>query len=458
MARVRIRSDPQSRQIARWISGCPGSLIVWFGLAHGALAEPRIALVIGNGAYASVGGLPNPPADAALIAGALERQGFAVTLVPDADLAAMRQAVGDFGAALRAAGPEATGLFYYAGHGVQSFGRNYLLPVDVALSNAADLELVAVEADSVLRQMASAKNRTNIVILDACRNNPFENVLDLGDNGLAEMKAPTGTFLAYATEPGAVALDGAGGNSPFTGALVVEMATPGLPIEQVFKQVRVKVLGETEGRQTPWDTSSLTADFVFVPSGSATPEAEEALWAQVALARDAVQIMLFMQAYPKSVHGPDAQALLADVMQGEVGGSKTGAGSLAPAVVAAEPPAPAEPAGEVANAEAETLAGEIQAQGVTYSAPLVAGPADLIGKSIEQLILSSPQFAPIEGLPDAAWKDQPCGNCHQWTKQALCDQGQFYVKESIARSVAKEHPLGGGFRLVLRAWAEGGCN
>ena len=150
----------------------------------------------------------------------------------------MKRAIAQFGRELRKAGGDATGLFYYAGHGVQSFGNNYLLPVDVSLSDAADLDLVAVEAQSVLRQMASARNRTNIVILDACRNNPFSEIPELDDNGLAEMKAPTGTFLAYATAPGGVALDGLGGNSPFTQAVVEQIVEPGQPIEQLFEQVR----------------------------------------------------------------------------------------------------------------------------------------------------------------------------------------------------------------------------
>ena len=265
------------------------ALVMWLGVAVApAAAEPRIALVVGNGGYSAVGGLTNPVSDAELMAGTLEGLGFQVTLLRDGTKAAMSTAVGEFGAALREAGPEATGLFYYAGHGVQSFQRNYLLPVDASLSNAADLDLVAVDAESVLRQMASARNKTNIFILDACRNNPFIDIPDLGDNGLAEMKAPTGTFLAYATAPREVALDGADGHSPFTKALAAMMVTQGMAIEQVFKEVRVAVLDVTGGQQTPWDTSSLTEDFSFAPAASD----EEHLWATVSTSRDPVQIKL----------------------------------------------------------------------------------------------------------------------------------------------------------------------
>ena len=250
--------------MARWVL----TLALWLVGAGHALAEPRIALIIGNGAYQHVGPLGNPANDAQLMAETLGGLGFTVTLVRDGTKAAMGVAVGKFGSDLRAAGPEATGLFFYAGHGVQSFQQNYLLPIDAELHNAADLDLVAVDAESVLRQMASAHNRTNIFILDACRNNPFATIPDMGDSGLAEMKAPTGTFLAYATAPKEVALDGADGHSPFTKALAAMVVTQGLPIEEMFKQVRIAVRAATQDRQTPWDTSSLTQDFSFAAGAS----------------------------------------------------------------------------------------------------------------------------------------------------------------------------------------------
>lgn len=456
-----------------------------------AASEPRIALVIGNGGYQSVRALDNPRHDAELIAGTLQRLGFEVTLVPDATLAEMRQSVAHFGQALRAAGPDATGLFYYAGHGVQSFGTNYLLPVDASLTDAADLDLVAVEAQSVLRQMSSARNKTNIVILDACRNNPFETVRDFDDNGLAEMKAPTGTFLAYATAPGAVALDGADGNSPFTEALAEYMVEPGAPIEQMFKQVRVEVLKATGGLQTPWDTSSLTSDFEFV---AGTPETEEdALWKSVEASRDPVQIIMFMRAYPEGTHFEEARDLLAKVMK------------LAPppAGSAATPPPPTAPdpaekaAFEAAQASgraedweaflkqhpdsvfreiAETeLAAAVEKRGhdpeenppggkagpltvdIFFDQPLREGGDNVRGKAIAKLIEGSPLFPPIEGLPDEVWKGKHCANCHEWTQKALCDQGNFYVKNEVDDGFGAIHPYGGQFRQVLKAWAGQGC-
>jgi uncharacterized protein (TIGR01370 family) len=299
------------------------------GLAPQApLAETRIALVVGNGNYSSVSSLANPGRDATLIAETLGELGFEVTLLVDSNQVELRRGISQFGRELRDAGRDATGLFYYAGHGVQSFGTNYLLPIDISLSDAADLDLAAIEAESILQQMDSAKNRVNIVILDACRNNPFENIPAFNDNGLAEMKAPTGTFLAYATAPGGVALDGLDGNSPFTRALAGEMTVPGVPIEQMFKQVRVAVLKDSGGRQTPWDTSSLTSDFTFAPRDLASPEevAELQLWNSVRSTRDPAQLKLFLLAYPKSQFGQDVRKLLSEVIKVE----RSAAGNLKP--------------------------------------------------------------------------------------------------------------------------------
>ena len=465
---------------------------VWTLSAGQVLAEARIALVVGNSNYTAVSGLPNPVNDAALMAQTLTDVGFSVTLVSDGDLDGMRAAISAFGVALRDGGADATGLFYYAGHGVQSFGRNYLLPVDVSLSNAADLSLVGIEADSVLRQMFSARNRTNIVILDACRNNPFVEILDLTDNGLAEMNAPTGTFLALSTSPGAVAMDGLGDNSPFTTALAEQMLIPGQPIEQAFKNVRVAVLDETRGLQTPWDTSSLTTDFVFRPQEALAPEAiaEAQLWASVRDTNDPVQLMLFLRAYPDSSFQAEARALLDTVMAAETSGQtptpgvdpdETAAFEMATELATAEgfeafvKQYPDSVFLEVARAEIDALnatstppvpdvdpaiaalEAELAAQVLTFSAPLVVGNDAIIGQSIEHLITTTPLYAPIEGLPDEVWKDKSCDTCHVWTQEALCTQATTYLGQNAQRSLALEHPLGNAFKLTLRAWAQGGC-
>lgn len=232
-------------------------------LAAPVLAEPRHAIVIGNGDYRGLGPLENPPNDARLIERELASLGFQTMLLIDADEDRMKRAIRDFGRRLRAAGSEAVGLFYYAGHGVQASGQNYLIPVGADVRDESDLDIEAVEADWVLAQMESAGNAINIVVLDACRNNPFARGFRSAERGLARMNAPTGSFIAYATAPGDVAADGTERNSPYTAALARAISTPGMQIEQVFKQVRIEVLAATGGAQTPWDSSSMTRNFVF---------------------------------------------------------------------------------------------------------------------------------------------------------------------------------------------------
>ncbi len=281
-------------------------------MAHTALAEtggPRVALVVGNADYAHIGALDNPENDARLIGSVLEDAGFEVTYLLNATQSDLEAAVVELGRTIRARGPQTTGLFYFAGHGVQSRGKNFLMPVDAALSDEAELDLVGTQADVVLRQMGTANNRTNIVILDACRNNPFAEVQGMEANGLAKMNPLPGTFLSYATGPGDVALDGLGQNSPFSAALAAEMQKPGQAIEQVFKEVRISVVEETHGIQTPWDTSLLTSDFVFSRQG-VSPDAESLLWAEVRDTDNVRDIVRFLRTHPSGRFAEDARARL----------------------------------------------------------------------------------------------------------------------------------------------------
>lgn len=226
----------------------------------------RLALVIGNSSYTgTLGALSNPARDAAMVARTLQSAGFTVILVTDADQRTMKRAISSFGQQLSGAGKQATGLFFYAGHGVQSRGINYLVPVNAAIETEADVDLEAVAADTVLRQMEEAGASTSIVILDACRNLPLQRSFRDGSRGLARMEAPNGSFVAYSTAPGSVAADGTGANSPFAAALVAEMARPDQPIEVTFRNVRRQVIAATGGKQTPWDSSSLVDSFVFTP-------------------------------------------------------------------------------------------------------------------------------------------------------------------------------------------------
>jgi len=236
---------------------------------RGALrSEKNLALVIGNSAYSSVGRLRNPVNDARGMARALRELGFEVLAHEDLGDKAMRRAILEFGSRLPKGG---VGLFYYAGHGIQANGRNYLIPVDANIGSEAEAEVEAIDVAKVLARMETANTQVNIVILDACRNNPFARSFRSAVNGLAMMDAPSGTLVAYATAPGKVARDGDGTNGLFTSELLKAIQVPGLTIEQVFKRVRQGVSQETRGEQVPWESSSLVGEFVFkapqAPSG-----------------------------------------------------------------------------------------------------------------------------------------------------------------------------------------------
>ena len=240
--------------------------------AAAATDEARIALVIGNSKY-KTSPLRNPVNDARLMAKTLRSLGFEVIERTDATQKAMKQAMRRFSRQLSKAGDNAVGLFYYAGHGVQVDGRNYLIPIDANIELEGDVDIESIDANSVLRAMDQARARVNFVILDACRNNPFARGFRSATRGLARMDAPSGSLIAYATAPGDVAVDGDGVNSPYTAALAKSMQTPGVPAELMFKQVRLDVQAATNERQTTWEASSLTGNFVFKPGAPKKKEA-----------------------------------------------------------------------------------------------------------------------------------------------------------------------------------------
>jgi hypothetical protein len=234
-----------------------------------AAAEQRVALVIGNGQYKD-SPLLNPVNDARAIGEALARAGFRVVEKENIGRAEMQLALRDFGDALKGGG---VGLFYFAGHGVQVKGRNFLIPVDASIEREDEVAYNGVDANQVLDKMEAASNRLNIVILDACRNNPFARSLRSASAGLAQMEAPAGTFIAFATAPGSVASDGQGKNGLYTQHLLQAMLRPGVKIEDVFKNVRVGVRRDSSGKQVPWENTSLEGDFVFVARPPAPPAA-----------------------------------------------------------------------------------------------------------------------------------------------------------------------------------------
>ena len=287
-----------------------------FGAADSVAAatEQRVALVIGNSAYAD-SPLANPANDARLMAETLRGLGFDVIERTDANQKEMKLAIFEFGDRLEAAGKDAVGLFYYAGHGVQVDGQNYLIPLNAEISKERHVAIEAVGAGWVLSQMEFAGNRVNFVILDACRNNPLTRGFRSQVRGLAKMNAPTGSLVAYSTGPGDVAADGDGANSPYTLALAQAMQLPGLPAEKVFKLVRDAVREATNDEQTPWEESSMTgADFYFnidvsvtveapQPSGlsdtAAATQQESLFWESIRDSTDPAMFDAYLESYPK---------------------------------------------------------------------------------------------------------------------------------------------------------------
>ena len=235
-------------------------------------ADRRFALVIGNSDY-RFSPLKNPVNDARSMAELLRSLGFDVIYRENAGRRAMLEAMQSF--VLRSKAYDVR-LFYYAGHGVQLEGKNYLIPVDAEIVAAEDIPLKSADVSEMLERLGQNTTGMNIVVLDACRNNPFADGATLVQDGrrlkfrgatpggLAPMDAPTGTLVAYATAPGAVAIDGVGApHSLYTKHLLAHLPTPGLPVEQLFKRVRVAVIQETKRQQVPWESSSLMGDFCF---------------------------------------------------------------------------------------------------------------------------------------------------------------------------------------------------
>lgn len=234
-----------------------------------ALAASRLSLVIGNDAYVKVPKLKNPVADSRLIAGKLQSIGFQVDLATDTTKASLTTALRDFGRKIAAAGPDATVIVYYAGHGIQDDKQtNYLIPVDADLQVQADLATEAVSLDALMRMVEQSNVKTGIVVLDACRDNPLPNKTRSAKRGLAVEDRP-GLLIAFSTQPGNVALDGDGANSPYAEALAAEITTRGVEVEKVFKNVRRRVVEATGNKQFPWESTRLTQDIYLAGAPTA---------------------------------------------------------------------------------------------------------------------------------------------------------------------------------------------
>ncbi len=375
-----------ARNIARVAFLVAGIFAVSVLAAGHALAEKRVALIIGNAGYQNASSLANPGNDASAIADSLERLDFAVVRGIDLGLMDMRRAVREFSQKLDGAD---VALFYYAGHGMQVFGENYLIPVDAELKDEADLDFSALKIDLVLRQM-DREPRVKIVILDACRDNPFETQLarSMGatrstralGSGLAEINPAGGTMIAFATDPGDVALDGTGKHSPFTEALLKHIETPGLEVNVMMTRVRGEVFRTTGERQRPWTNTSLTGEFYLadepepvevasLPEPAATQpsfderQIELALWNAVAGSGEIEDYQAYLAQYPRGV--------FATVARNRIEALETAA---APAVEEPTSPEPVED-GRALKVNPAAVASPPEAPAVQPSTGGVAAPA-----------------------------------------------------------------------------------
>jgi hypothetical protein len=288
-----------------------------------AFAEKRVALVIGNSGYQHVGKLDNPGHDAQLIAQTLGSLGFTIVggqALLDLDKPGLDSAISKFGSEVIGAD---VALFYYSGHGLQVRGENYLVPVDANPSRPADVYVQMTDVAAVLSQMEGSGTRLKLVILDACRNNPFaERGFRSVESGLAQMRAPEGTLISYATQPGSVAQDGSDGNSPYTRALAATVQRGGLDILQTFNEVGLAVERATGGQQQPWVSSS-PIDGRFYFNGQSAPVAstpqpqsqpsDEIAWEYVKDSQSVDQIRRFIDEFPNSAHRQAAYARIDEI-------------------------------------------------------------------------------------------------------------------------------------------------
>lgn len=301
-------------------------LLAWSVIAVPAATadDKRVALVIGNSAYAHSQRLKNPINDARDMAAALEKVGFTVILGTDLDKVSMDRQIRDFARALQGA---QVGLFFYAGHGLQVGGFNYLVPIDAKLEDASGLDFEMVRLDLVHRSM-ERESRTNLIFLDACRDNPLSRKLsramgtrsgDIG-LGLAPVESGIGTMISFSTQPGNVALDGQERNSPYAAALVRGIGSPTDDISTILIGVRNSVMAVTDRRQVPWEHSSLTSKYYFTPPAPPPPprpagptfeqQAELAFWDSVKDSREPAIVQTYIDSYPKGVFVALARVLI----------------------------------------------------------------------------------------------------------------------------------------------------
>jgi uncharacterized caspase-like protein len=304
-------------------------------LAAPTLAETRVALVIGNSAYKHAPALANPKNDAEGVAASLKRLKFDVLLGVDLDEAGMRRLLRDFAGKVEGLGKDDVALVFYAGHGLQVSGSNYLVPVDAKLEKESDLAFQAVSLD-FLSKLLEQTPHTNIVILDSCRDNPLARTLARGmgtrstgiGRGLAEMRGVNDTLIVYATNPGNVALDGDTKHSPFTEALLKHIERPGLEVRHMVGEVRAAVIAATKGKQVPWESASLTRQIYFAPAASpgatpaaptpaparpSTPDNEALFWQSIKDSKNAADFKDYLARWPSGTFADLAKRRIAEL-------------------------------------------------------------------------------------------------------------------------------------------------
>jgi hypothetical protein len=352
--------------------------------------EKRIALVMGNGNYKE-SPLRNPVNDARAMATALQGLGFEVIKRENAGQRDMNQAITEFSNKLLVSG--GVGLFYYAGHGMQVKGRNYLLPVDAEIKSEIAVRNEAIDVDQILEGMASANNPLNVVILDACRNNPFERRFRGAAGGLAQIDAPKGALIAYATAPGKVAADGDGANGLYTAEVLRAISEPNLRIEEVFKRVRSRVSAATNDLQVPWEASSLVGDFYFRIVADDTAF-ELAFWQSIQSSSDPRDFQSYLEQFPRG--------RFAGLARNRLGS----AAAAAPAPAPPPSPSPSAPAGATRPAApiAATPAPVPPAPAVSPpppTAPPVAALSITPSPAAPPPTYASPAYAPPTYAPPA---------------------------------------------------------
>ena len=382
-------------------------------------AERRVALVLGNSQYQHAVPLTNPVRDAQAMAERLKKLDFEVVSGFDQTKSQTQATIAQFAKQVRGAD---IALFFYAGHGLQVSGKNYLLPVDAALEDETSLDFEAVSVDFVLRQM-SRETSIRLVFLDACRDNPLAEVLAKtvgvsgASSGLAEIpieNGGAGTLVAFAASPNQLAYDGSGEHSPFTSALLQRIGESNVSITEAMNRVTSDVFKATAGKQRPWINVSLTTEVVLHRIDLNAP-------------------LIVGEASPLPAEGASGAR-----NTGAAGGSGQGDDQLALDVLRQKIP---------------RLASDAP---ILFDHPIDFGDPAIDGKSIAQLIKGKPLFSPVEGLDKSVWEGKHCDGCHEWNEARLCDQAKNFAANDVS-VLRLQHPLGTRFKVALAKWAQGGC-